>query len=98
MTPQFKLGVSLGLIACLLAMALLPTETESTPVGWVGYGIIIGLLLRTWLSERSASSVIRPVTRGARLLTLAAVRLKVVPCGNLRFAFFPLLSVKPHLK
>ena len=47
MTPQFKLGISVGLIACLLAMALLPSETESTPVGWVGYGIIIGLLLRT---------------------------------------------------
>lgn len=47
MTPQFKLGISVGLIACLLAMALLPTETESTPIGWVGYGIIIGLLLRT---------------------------------------------------
>ena len=45
MTPQFKLGISVGLIACLLAMALLPTETESTPVGWVAYGIIIGLLL-----------------------------------------------------
>ena len=47
MTTQFKLGISLGLIACLLAMALLPAETESTPAGWVGYGIIIGLLLRT---------------------------------------------------
>lgn len=47
MTPQFKLGISVGLIACLLAMALLPSETESTPLGWVGYGIIIGLLLRT---------------------------------------------------
>lgn len=45
MTPQFKLGISVGLIACLSAMALMPTETESTPVGWVGYGIIIGLLL-----------------------------------------------------
>jgi hypothetical protein len=31
MTIQFKLGISLGLIACLLAMALLPTETQSTP-------------------------------------------------------------------
>jgi len=49
MTPQFKLGISVGLIACLLAMALLPSETESTPLGWVGYGIIIGLLLRTAL-------------------------------------------------
>ena len=29
MTPQFKLGISIGLIACLLAMALLPSETES---------------------------------------------------------------------
>ena len=47
MTIQFKLGISLGLIACLLTMALIPSETESTPVGWVGYGIIIGLLLRT---------------------------------------------------
>ena len=47
MTPQFKLGISIGLIACLLVMALMPTETESTPIGWVGYGIIIGLLLRT---------------------------------------------------
>lgn len=47
MTPQFKLGVSVGLIACLVMMALLPSETESTPAGWVGYGIIIGLLLRT---------------------------------------------------
>jgi len=47
MTPQFKLGISLGMIACLLVMALLPAETESTPAGWVGYGIIIGLLLRT---------------------------------------------------
>lgn len=45
MTPQFKLGISLGMIACLLVMALLPAETESTPAGWVGYGIIIGLLL-----------------------------------------------------
>ena len=45
MTPQFKLGISVGLIACLLAMAILPAETESTPAGWVGYGIIIGLLL-----------------------------------------------------
>jgi hypothetical protein len=49
MTPQCKLGISVGLIACLSTMALLPTETESTPVGWVGYGIIIGLLLRTAL-------------------------------------------------
>ena len=49
MTIQFKLGISLGLIVCLLAMVLLPTETESTPLGWVGYGIIIGLLLRTAL-------------------------------------------------
>ena len=49
MTIQFKLGISLGLIVCLLAMALLPTETQSTPLGWVGYGIIIGLLLRTAL-------------------------------------------------
>ena len=47
MTPQFKLGISAGLIACLVMMALLPSETESTPAGWVGYGIIIGLLLRT---------------------------------------------------
>lgn len=47
MTPQFKLGISVGLIACLVMMALLPSETESTPAGWVGYGIIIGLLLRT---------------------------------------------------
>jgi uncharacterized membrane protein len=47
MTIQFKLGISVGLIACLLTMALIPSETESTPVGWVGYGIIIGLLLRT---------------------------------------------------
>ena len=47
MTIQFKLGISLGLIACLLVMALLPAETESTPAGWIGYGIIIGLLLRT---------------------------------------------------
>ena len=45
MTPQFKLSISLGLIVCLLAMAILPAETESTPAGWVGYGIIIGLLL-----------------------------------------------------
>jgi hypothetical protein len=47
MTPQFKLGISVGLIACLMMMALLPSESESTPAGWVGYGIIIGLLLRT---------------------------------------------------
>lgn len=47
MSIQFKLGISLGLITCLLTMALLPTETESSPLGWVGYGIIIGLLLRT---------------------------------------------------
>ena len=56
MTPQFKLSISLGLIACLLAMALLPTETESTPLGWVGYGIIIGLLLRTALRAISIIS------------------------------------------
>ena len=56
MTPQFKLGVSLGLIACLLAMALLPTETESTPVGWVAYGIIIGLLLSVALRAFSIIS------------------------------------------
>lgn len=56
MTPQFKLGISVGLIACLLAMALLPTETESTPVGWVGYGIVIGLLLRTALRAFSIIS------------------------------------------
>jgi hypothetical protein len=49
-------------------------------------------------SERSALSITKQATRGARLTTLAADRLKVVPCGNLRFAFFPLLSVKPHLK
>ena len=45
MTPQFKLGISLGMIACLLMLALIPSETESTPAGWVGYGILIGLLL-----------------------------------------------------
>ena len=56
MTSQFKLGISLGLIACLLAMALLPSENESTPVGWVGYGIIIGLLLRTVLRAISIIS------------------------------------------
>ena len=56
MTPQFKLGISVGLIACLLAMALLPTETQSTPLGWVGYGIIIGLLLRTALRAFSIIS------------------------------------------
>ena len=56
MTPQFKLGISVGLIACLSAMALLPTETESTPLGWVGYGIIIGLLLRTALRAISIIS------------------------------------------
>lgn len=56
MTPQFKLGISVGLIACLSAMALLPAETESTPVGWVGYGIIIGLLLRTALRAFSIIS------------------------------------------
>ena len=56
MTIQFKLGISLGLIVCLLAMALLPTETQSTPLGWVGYGIIIGLLLRTVLRAISIIS------------------------------------------
>ena len=56
MTPQFKLGISVGLIACLLAMALLPTETESTPVGWVAYGIIIGLLLSVALRAFSIIS------------------------------------------
>ena len=56
MTPQFKLGISLGLIACLLAMALLPAETESTPVGWVCYGIIIGLLLSVALRAFSIIS------------------------------------------
>ena len=53
MTPQFKLSISLGLIACLLAMALLPTETESSTAGWVGYGIIIGLLLSVALRASS---------------------------------------------
>ena len=56
MTIQFKLGISLGLIVCLLAMALLPTETQSTPLGWVGYGIIIGLLLITVLRAISIIS------------------------------------------
>jgi len=56
MTPQFKLGISVGLIACLMMMALLPSETESTPAGWVGYGIIIGLLLRTVLRAISIIS------------------------------------------
>ena len=56
MTIQFKLGISVGLIACLLTMALIPSETESTPVGWVGYGIIIGLLLRTVLRAISIIS------------------------------------------
>ena len=56
MTPQFKLGISLGLITCLLAMALLPTETQSTPFGWVCYGIVIGLLLRTALRAISIIS------------------------------------------
>jgi hypothetical protein len=36
MTIQFKLGISVGLIACLLTMALIPSETESSPVGWGG--------------------------------------------------------------
>ena len=56
MTPQFKLSISLGLITCLLAMALLPTETESTPVGWVAYGIMIGLLLSVALRAFSIIS------------------------------------------
>lgn len=70
MTPQFKLGISLGLIACLLAMALLPTETESTPAGWVGYGILIGLLLgvaiRAFSLLQYQASYQRPKTRNTR--------------------------------
>ena len=56
MTPQFKLGISLGMIACLLMLALIPSETESTPAGWVGYGILIGLLLSVALRAFSIIS------------------------------------------
>lgn len=45
MKPQLSLTISLASIAVLLLMMLAPTETESTTAGWVGYGIIIGLLL-----------------------------------------------------
>ena len=53
MTAQAKLGFSLAFIACLLMFLIFPSETESTPAGWVGYGIIIGLLLS--VAVRSAS-------------------------------------------
>jgi len=70
MTPQFKLGTSLGTIACLLVMALLPAETESTPAGWVGYGIIIELLLsvaiRAFSLLQYQASYKRPKTHNTR--------------------------------
>lgn len=45
MTPQQKLRFSLAFIAVLLMFLLLPAEQESSPAGWVFYGIILGLLI-----------------------------------------------------
>ena len=54
MRPQLSLTISLASIAALLLMMLAPAETESTTAGWVGYGIIIGLLLSVALKASSA--------------------------------------------
>jgi len=53
MKPQLSLTISLASIAALLLMMLAPAETESTTAGWVGYGIIIGLLLSVALRASS---------------------------------------------
>ena len=56
MRPQLSLTISLASIAALLLMMLVPAETESTTAGWVGYGIIIGLLLSVALRSFSIIS------------------------------------------
>ena len=56
MRPQQSLFFSLTGIGLLLLMMVLPSETESTSAGWVCYGIIIGLLLRTALRAISIIS------------------------------------------
>jgi len=53
MRPQLSLTISLASISALLLMMLAPAETESTTAGWVGYGIIIGLLLSVALRASS---------------------------------------------
>jgi hypothetical protein len=101
MTIQFKLGISLGLIGATKCLQLRWRYCQQKPNPRLSAGSATasssGYCSERYF-EQSASLVTKPVTRGARLTTLAADRLKVVPCGNLRFAFFPLLSVKPHLQ
>lgn len=55
MSSKQRLGFSLAFIACLTALNLVPTTTESSTLGWVIYGIIIGLLISS--ACRAASNL-----------------------------------------
>jgi hypothetical protein len=63
MKPQQSLFFSLTAIGLLLLMMILPSETESTSAGWVGFGIIIGLLLSVALRAFSTLSYERSYKR-----------------------------------
>jgi len=69
MKPQQSLFFSLTAIGLLLFMMVLPSETESTSAGWVGYGIIIGLLLSVALRAFSILSYERSYKRSRRTYT-----------------------------
>jgi hypothetical protein len=69
MRPQQSLFFSLTGIGLLLLMMVLPSETESTSAGWVGYGIIIGLLLSVALRAFSTLSYERSYKRLRRTYT-----------------------------
>jgi hypothetical protein len=69
MRPQQSLFFSLTGIGLLLLMMVLPSETESTSAGWVGYGIVIGLLLSVALRAFSTLSYERSYKQSRRTYT-----------------------------
>lgn len=91
MRPQQSLFFSLTAIGLLLLMMVLPSETESTSAGWVGYGIIIGLLLGVALRAFSILSYERSYKRPRRTYTDRSRQAQIVlVSANHRFQ--PLLS------
>ena len=91
MRPQQSLFFSLTGIGLLLLMMVLPSETESTSAGWVGYGIIIGLLLSVVLRAFSTLSYERSYKRPRRTYTNRSRQAQsVLVSANHRF--YPLLS------
>ena len=91
MKPQQSLFFSLTAIGLLLFMMVLPSETESTSAGWVGYGIIIGLLLSVALRAFSILSYERSYKRPRRTYTNRSRQAQsvLVPVNH---RFQPLLS------